>query len=146
MPIMAPLCITENSTVVVGNLVKTWLCHHLRCLPYLPPGKRSLRRLCFHRCLSVYRGVYPSIHWAEACLPGRHLPRRVSAWGCLPMGVCGRDPPRTRDRHAPWDHRQTPPSPWWIPRDTVTKRTVRIPLECILVTYVFLQIENIIKM
>ena len=24
---------------------------------FLPPRKRSLRRLCFHRCLSVHRGV-----------------------------------------------------------------------------------------
>ena len=44
--------------------------------------KRSLRRLCFQRCLSVHsRGVYPSIQWGrhprdqrQTTPPGRHTP------------------------------------------------------------------------
>ena len=38
-------------------------------------------------CVSQHamgRGVYPSMHWAGACLP-----RWVSAWGCLPRGWGG---------------------------------------------------------
>ena len=50
--------------------------------------KRSLRRLCFHRCLSVHRGVYPSMHWAGGVCVSQHAlgrgvsaQRGVSAWG-----------------------------------------------------------------
>ena len=76
--------------------------------------KRSLRRLCFHRCLSVHRGrgLSAPLH------AGIHTP--------LP----------------PWDQRQTPPPPGRHPPpqrsacwDTVNKLAVRIPLECILVVH-----------
>ena len=61
---------------------------------WLPPRKRSLRRLCFRRCLSAHRGgISVSV-------------RGVSA----PGGLCqwdppDRDPPRQRtplDRDPPW--------------------------------------------
>ena len=71
----------------------------------------SLRRLCFHRCLSVHEE-------------------------CLPHCMLGYTPPRIRGRHPPGRHPlpgQTTPwadSAYW---DTVNKRAVRIPLECILV-------------
>ena len=88
--------------------------------------KRSLRRLCFHRCL----------------------------WGCLPHCMLGYTPPRTRGRHPPPPglvadtpradttlSRHLPgQTPHWVDTplqsacwDTANKRAVRIPLECILV-------------
>ena len=42
----------------------------------------------------------------------------------------GQTPPRTRGRHPPGRHPPYPRSACW---DTVNKRAVRIPLECILV-------------
>ena len=81
--------------------------------------KRSLRRLCFHRCLSVHRGgvcpiacwdTHPTgpeadTHWADTPLSKHPLSK-------YPLG---RHPLHT----ACWD--------------TVNKRAVRIPLEYILV-------------
>ena len=124
--------------------------------------KRSLRRLCFHRRLSVHR---------EGCLslvPGRgvsatHTPRQTIP-GQRPPGKTppGRHP---LDRHHLGKHPlgQTPPCPvhvgihtpcpvhaWIHPLpsacwdthplpsacwDTVNKWAVRIPLECILVIF-----------
>ena len=128
--------------------------------------KRSLRRLCFHRCLSVHRGgCLPVVlggvsatppgqtppTWTDTTHLGRHHP-----WADTPPPL-GRHPPGRQfpmGRHPPaqcllgytplpnacWD---TPPStqcmlgytPRQILRDMVNKRAVRIPLECILVTY-----------
>ena len=61
--------------------------------------------VCIPACIG--QGMYPSMHWAEGCARG--------------------------------DQRQTPPGPEAdtlprrILRNTVNKRAVRIPLECILV-------------
>ena len=85
--------------------------------------KRSLRRLCFHRCLSVHRGVYPIACRADTPL-GRHsdgqthfptwedTPRADTPWQTPPRHTL---PPR---HTPPW---QTPPgqthssSPaWWM--------------------------------
>ena len=78
--------------------------------------KRSLRRLCFHRCLSVHGGCLPH------CMLG-YTPR-------ADMPPCGQTTPQT-DTHTPLG-RHPPPSACW---DTVNKRVVRIPLECILVLH-----------
>ena len=68
--------------------------------------KRSLRNVCFHRCLSAHRdgvcplhaGIYPQADTPQADTPlGRHPPLHSACW------------------------------------DTVNKRVVRIQLECILV-------------
>ena len=140
--------ITINLTYVERD--RSCTCTFLLLIPFAQPQdlvtcklgrfiitarKRSLRRLCFHRCLSVHRG------------------------GCLPHCMLGYTPPRTRGRHPlPQDRWQTPPwadTPWadtpWADTpseqtphrvdtplrsacwDTVNKRAVRIPLECILV-------------
>ena len=70
--------------------------------------KRSLRRLCFHRCLSVHRGRGMSAPLHAGIHPPGQIPPQA-------------DTPRHRPplRSACWD--------------MVNKRSVRIPLECILV-------------
>ena len=77
--------------------------------------KRRLRRLCYHRCLSVHRGDMHVTQAPKACMtpPGSHDPTGM---------------------HAPWAH--TFPGmhdPWRILRDALNERAVRILLECILV-------------
>ena len=72
---------------------------------FITPRKRSLRRLCFHRCLSVRGGVHGMHAHPRACMP-----------------------PQAR-MHIPQAH--TPPCR--ILRDVLNERAVRIPLECILV-------------
>ena len=87
---------------------------------FVTTGKGSLRRLCFHKCLSVYRGV-----------PGQVPPGRYTPWAGTPPWE-GTPP----DRYTPWPG--TPPpchSACW---DMVNKRVVRIPLECILVFEIYL--------
>ena len=59
--------------------------------------KRSLRRLCFHRCLTVHRGwgcpgpgpegVYPSMHWGRHPLPHQTA---TAADGTHPTGMHSR--------------------------------------------------------
>ena len=104
--------------------------------------KRSLRRLCFHRCLSVSRQTPP-----RQTLPppmGRHHPpRQKPPWADTPPAPCmlGYTPPAQCmlgytppcPVHAGINTPPPPPSTCW---DTVNKRAVRIPLECILVNYV----------
>ena len=70
----------------------------------------SLRRLCFHRCLSVHRGS-ASRGRRSASRGGLHTWREG---GLYPVGYWA-DPPH------------------WILPDTINERTVRILLECILV-------------
>ena len=100
---------------------------------------RSLQRLCFHRCLSVDRG---------GCLPhgilGYSLPDQTPTHGQTPP--LDRPPNPQADTPPPAQYMlgYTPPCPvhagihpplrsaCW---DTVNKRAVRIPLECILVTH-----------
>ena len=94
-----------------------------RYIPIFTVRKLSLRRLCFHRCLSVYRrGCLPHCMLGYTpCLgrhpPGRHPtgkhPQADTPWADTPLGQA---PP-------PWA--DTPPC--W---DTVNKRVVRILLEC----------------
>ena len=94
----------------------------------------------------------PDMHWTEGSVcQGRCLPRGVSQhvlgrdvsaqWGvsarrgwCLPRG-CG--------RHPLGPDAATPPRP--ILRDTVNKRAVRIPLECILVSVLFYYLEVFLR-
>ena len=78
--------------------------------------KRSLRRLCFHRCLSIHSGK----------------------GGCLPHCMLGYTPPWADIPHADTPlgrhpRADTPPlhGTCW---DTVNKQAVFIPLECNLVT------------
>ena len=56
--------------------------HNLWSFSTFTARKGSLRRLCFHRCLSVHRG-------------------------CLPI-ACWDTPPQTRGRHPPGRHRPSP--------------------------------------
>ena len=91
-------------------------------------SKRSLRRLCFHRCLSVHRGVSatgPEGMWWQTPPPGRHPPDRHPPGRHLPQA----DIPQA----------DTPQADTLLgrpPRQTVNKRAVRIPLECIFLLYV----------
>ena len=104
--------------------------------------KRSLRRLCFHRCLSVHRGgVFPIACWdtprADTLL-GRHpLWADTPIWAEIPRA----DNPVSStcwDTHIPlpsacWDT-HTPPAQCMLP---VNKQAVRIPLECSLVCLLY---------
>ena len=80
--------------------------HSLKPHEHFTARKQSLRRLCFHRCLSVHRGSV--CLWFQESVP-----------------------PPPPGRHPPPG--QTPPWADTTPRQTVNKRAVRIPLECILV-------------
>ena len=80
-----------------------WSIVCLCCL--ITARKRILRRLCFHRCLSVHRrGV------------------------CLPHCMLGY-PPRDQRQTPPWADTPRCSACWY----TVNKRAVHIPVECILV-------------
>ena len=104
----------------------------INCGWFISARKRSLQRLCFHRCLSVHEGgrgcgrhpsgqAYPP---GQAHLLGRHTPLgQVHPVGRYPGQVhplfLGRYIPLPGLVHPPWQ--------------TVNKRAVRILLECILV-------------
>ena len=104
-----------------------------------------MRRLCFHRCLSVHMGGVCLSH-----IPlGRHPPDRHPPWADTPLGrhplgsthPLGRQPPcpvhagmHTPPAQCMLGYTLPLPSACW---DTVNKRAVRIPLECILVLHVF---------
>ena len=91
--------------------------------------KRSLWRLSFYRCLSVHRGVSASMHAGIPSPPARHHPADTTL-GRPPRAdsPCADKPPTPSCEDTPSPIRST----CW---DTVNKRAVRIPLECILVTY-----------
>ena len=109
---------------------------------FITARKQSLRRLCFHRCLSVHRGGTWAGTPQAGTPPGRYTPGQVH-----PLGPLGSTPPgqvplagTPRQVHPwagtfPWAG--TPPGhgACW---DTVNKQVVRIPLECILVKSVAL--------
>ena len=89
----------------------------------------NLRRLYFHRCLSVHRGVgvCPKACW-DTHPP---LPRQVPFWQVHPLAGT----PLPLGRYTPG--RYLPPSRYTPLRSAcwnmVNKRAVCIPLECILV-------------
>ena len=109
--------------------------------------QRSLRRSCFHRCLSVHvlggvclwsrgRGCLP-----HTTPPGRPAQADTAPWADTPLPSACWDTPTPPS--ACWDKPplpnaclDTPPSRW-ILRDTVNKRTVRIPLEYILILHCY---------
>ena len=90
--------------------------------------KRSLRRLCFYRCLSVHKG--------GACVVARGGMHGCSGGGCVWLlpggmhgcsgGACVVAPGGVRGSSGGG-------RAWFFPRDTVNERAVRILLECILV-------------
>ena len=74
-------------------LLETWKTQS--CIQLIIARKRSLRRLCFHRCLSVHGGGLwqtSPIHWADTPSSGRHPPgqtppsSRHPSWADTPMG------------------------------------------------------------
>ena len=86
--------------------------------------KRSLQRLCFHRCLSVHGGCLPH------CMLGCTTSGQTPPWADAPppqVDPPGQTPPLAQ---CMLGYTHTLPSACW---DTVNKRAVRIPLECILV-------------
>ena len=85
---------------------------------FITARKRSLRRLCFHRCLSVQGGVSRSVH-AGIAPPEQTLPS-----GQTPLEDTPPSGQKTSLGRAPRG------SACW---DMVNKRAVRIPLEFILV-------------
>ena len=109
-----------------------------------PPGhlitarKRSLRRLCFHRCLSVHRGgVSAPLH---ARIPRANTPLSTGGVSAPLQNPPVQNPPgQTHNplgRHTtPWADTPLRSACWY----TVNKRAVRIPLESILVLDLFLQ-------
>ena len=79
--------------------------------------KRSLRRLCFHRCLSVHRGVCLSACWeTPSSLPSREtpLPRRPPSRETPP---CQGDPPA----------KETPPAGRHPPRGNPPAKDTPLP-------------------
>ena len=50
--------------------------------------KRSLRRLCFYRCLSVHRGDMCGTWWGGVCGRGACVAGGVHGWGVCVAGVC----------------------------------------------------------
>ena len=105
-----------------------FVCLHFELI--ITARKQSVRRLCFHRRLSVHRRVsafgpgrvsatHTTPHPGQTPLPlGRHPPGQTPLLGKHPH--LGRHPPLSS---ACWD--------------TVNKRAVCIPLECILVEDLF---------
>ena len=55
--------------------------------------KRSLQRLCFHRCLYVSSGGGEGLCSKGDLCPGGFLYRGVSVWGSLAIGVSVRETP-----------------------------------------------------
>ena len=93
-------------------------------------------RLCHSLCPGVGGGCYPSMQWVGVCLPPcpegclalgpgdctppwTHPPKQTPAW----------TPPLRRHHHPPTPGQTDPPPERWP-----LKRTVRILVECILVT------------
>ena len=129
-------------------------------MPFITSRKRRLRRLCFHRCLFVHRGVSAPLHTgihtphthpspgpeADSPLgkhpPGQAPPLQTPPWADTPPAdslwadtLLGRYPPCPV--HA-GIHTSTQCMLGYTPLrcacwDTVNKRALRIPLECILV-------------
>ena len=109
--------------------------------------KRSLRRLCYHRYLSVHGGgVSTPLH------AGIHPPGADTPWELTPntpLGADTRHPPGSRhtprSRHPPEQtfppRADTPPAQCML-GDTGNKRTVRILLKCILVVLAFALVCN----
>ena len=118
-------------------------CH--RRIEIFTARKRSLRRLCFHRCLSVHGGggylgrtpgkVHPLGRYTHRAgtpprqvqtPPGQvHPPGQLHPQAGTPLGRYTPQAGTPPGRYTPSHH-----SSCW---DTVNKRAVRIPLECILV-------------
>ena len=140
-------------------------CHstynHLSSRLFIAARKRNFRRLCFHRCLSIHRGMWQTPPGQTP--PGWTPPRADTPWQSPPQAdtPLGKHTPPGQT-HTPWADthplgRHTPPgrthTPWadthtpgqnhtpgqtfpradTPPSDTVNKRVVRILLECILV-------------
>ena len=104
--------------------------------------KRSLRRLCFHRCLSVHRGVSASGPGGCVChYPPRQTPPVQTPPARHPPGrhPLGRHPscPVHAGIQTPscsvHSGIHPPPSECW---DMVNKRAICIKLECILVSQI----------
>ena len=94
--------------------------------------KRSLRRLCFYRCLSVHGGAcmggvwQGGVHDRGACVAGG-----VHGRGCVVAGMCGRR--SVCGEGCVWWGCAWHACPQQILQDTVNEQAVRILLECILV-------------
>ena len=127
--------ITDNCPVSFLSILVSFLWEmtvYIRCnndYVLITARKQSLRRLCFHRCLSVC----PQVGCLPHCMLGYTHPPGLKA-------PSGKTPPS--GRHPQEDTpQQTPPSRHLPDRhpprvtcwDTVNKRAVHIPLECILV-------------
>ena len=115
---------------------------------FITARKRSLRRLCFYRCLSfiLFTGGGVGIPACNGPTVYKQVPPRTRY---TPTGTRQVHPPRTR--YTPgttpllWDQVHppgtTPPRPGTPPprrsrvRHTVNARALRILLECILVTF-----------
>ena len=90
----------------------------IKSFVFITARKRSLRRLCFHRCLSVHRGVSAPLHALIHTPPGQvHPPGQVTPRQVHPQCMLGYTPTPLHSACC----------------DTVNKWAVRIQLECILV-------------
>ena len=104
---------------------------------FITVHKRSLRRLCFHRCLSPMGGSGP-LHAGTPPPPGQTPPWTDTPWPDIPLTrPPGKTPPPVDGQTSPLGRHppgRQPPlcSACW---DTVNTRAIRIPLECILVWF-----------
>ena len=132
------------------RIVAAFVCPILMLVHIITTLQRSLRRLCFHRCLCVHgggvcfrgvciregfasrgvciqRGLHPGgLHPRAVCIGGGHLHA-----GGLQLGASASGGSASRGIWADYA-----PSPNRIQQDTVNERAVRILLECILVIFV----------
>ena len=78
-----------NRSIHLTNTMFSYLCLYYEKGTFLvfTARKRSLRRLCFYRCMSVHKGVcYPSMH----CIWYPSMPCSRSPWGCtIPACIAG---------------------------------------------------------
>ena len=75
----------SHTCILLKKKTMQWICNLLIFIA----RKGSLQRLCFHRCLSIHRGVcVADIPWADTILGQTSPPWTDFPWGDTPTGQC----------------------------------------------------------
>ena len=88
---------TKQTFSLTDRKLPTKQAYNISMISIVTALKRSLRRLCFHRCLSVHRrSVYPTACWDTP------TPRdqRQTPLGTRGRHLLGRNPPQADTPHA----------------------------------------------